>query len=222
MMEERSQGDHLEGSGDCAAPSRREVRRESRRDAILEVASASFLENGYAGTTMSGIAAELGGSKGTLWSYFPSKDLLFGAVLDRVTDAFRQQLTLTLNAADPIETALTKFCTKYLTKLTVPQSIALHRLVIGEAARFPEMGRIFYERAPWKTQELLAGYLEAAMDCGKLRRHDSFAAAQYLTSLCIARSHQQLVSGVIDELPADRIREEVDHAVTVFLRAFRP
>ena len=221
-MEISSQEDVPEDAADCSAPSRRAARRESRRDAILEVAARTFLEHGYAGTTMSGIAAQLGGSKGTLWSYYPSKELLFGAVLDRVTTAFREQLTLTLNADDPIETTLTKFCTKYLTKLTVPQSLALHRLVIGEATRFPEMGRIFYERAPWKTQELLASYLDQAMDRGELRRHDSFAAAQYLTALCIARSHQQLVTGVLDELPPERIREEVDDAVAIFLRAFRP
>ena len=209
-----------EEAADCITPSRREARRESRRDAILEVAANTFLENGYAGTTMSGIAAQLGGSKGTLWSYYPSKDVLFGAVLDRVTSAFREQLTLTLNAADPMETALTKFCTKYLTKLTVPQSLALHRLVLGEAARFPEMGRIFYERAPWKTQELLACYLEAAMARGQLRRHDPSAAAQYLISLCISQSHQQLLTGVLHELPAERIREQVEDAVAVFLRAF--
>jgi hypothetical protein len=52
-------------------PSRREARRLSRREAILEVAERSFLEQGYAATTMSAIAAELGGSKGTLWSYLP-------------------------------------------------------------------------------------------------------------------------------------------------------
>lgn len=206
----------------CIPPSRREARRETRRDAILEVAGRSFLEHGYSGTTMSGIAAKLGGSKGTLWNYYPSKEVLFGAVLDRATAAFREQLTLTLSPDDPIETALTKFCTKFLGKLSMPDSLALHRLVVGEAARFPEMGRIFYERAPWKTQELLADYLEQAAEKGQIRCEDSFAAAQYMTSLCTARSQQQLLTGVIDTIPPERIQEEVEQAVALFLRAFRP
>ena len=41
---------------------------------------------------MSTIAAALGGSKGTLWAYFPSKEALFAAVLDDVTAAFRTEL----------------------------------------------------------------------------------------------------------------------------------
>ena len=52
--------------GQFASPcSRREARRLTRREAILDVAQASFMEYGYAGTTMSAIAAMLGGSKGT-------------------------------------------------------------------------------------------------------------------------------------------------------------
>src|SRR4026208_346391 len=66
--------------------SRREARRRDRRGAIIGVARRSFLNNGYAATTMSSIAAELGGSKGTLWSYFPGKEELFAAVLRETTE----------------------------------------------------------------------------------------------------------------------------------------
>ena len=40
---------------------------------IIAVASRSFLQDGYARTTMSGIAATLGGSKSTLWRFFLRK-----------------------------------------------------------------------------------------------------------------------------------------------------
>ena len=54
--------------------SRRELSRRSRREAILEVAARSFFAHGYAATSMSSIAGELGGSKGTLWTYFPPRN----------------------------------------------------------------------------------------------------------------------------------------------------
>ena len=81
-------------------PSRREARRQSRREAILDVAAQSFLEHGYAGTTMSAIAATLGGSKGTLWSYFASKEVLFAAVIDRregMAEGARSHLSIHLD-----------------------------------------------------------------------------------------------------------------------------
>jgi AcrR family transcriptional regulator len=202
------------------APTRREARREARRETILDVAAQYFLEHGYAGTTMSGIAATLGGSKGTLWSYFPSKELLFAAVIDRVTEAFRAQLSLILNPHDEIGTALRRFCREFIRKVTSPEAIALHRLVVGEANRFPEMGRIFYERAPRQTQQLLATFLADAMERGQIRRLDPLVAARQLTAMCMLGSHQQRLMGVVEEVPAEAIDAEVDGAMQTFMRAY--
>src|SRR5882757_6223376 len=58
-------------------------RRDERRDHILDVARDAFLSTGYADTSMSAIAARLGGSKGTLYNYFKSKDELFNAYVER-------------------------------------------------------------------------------------------------------------------------------------------
>jgi TetR/AcrR family transcriptional repressor of mexJK operon len=199
---------------------RRQARREARREAILDVAERYFFEHGYAAATMSGIAATLGGSKGTLWNYFPSKEVLFAAVIDRVTEAFRAQLSLILNPKDGVETALGRFCLEFLRKLTSPEAIALHRLVVGEANRFPEVGRIFYERAPRQTQLLLAAFLEQAMAQGALRQADPLHAARQLTGLCMHGCHQQLLMAVIDSASADAIEADVERAMAVFLRAY--
>jgi len=201
-------------------PSRREARRQSRREAILDVAAQSFLEHGYAGTTMSAIAATLGGSKGTLWSYFASKEVLFAAVIDRVTEAFRAQLSLILNPRDGIEPALRRFCIEFLRKVTSPEAIALHRLVVGETNRFPEIGRIFYERAPRLTQELLAGFLGEAMEAGLLRPDDPLMAARQLNALCMASGHQRMLMGIVETLPPASVETEVDRAMTTFMRAY--
>lgn len=203
-----------------SCPSRREARREARRDAILDVAAQSFLEHGYAGTTMSGIAATLGGSKGTLWSYFASKEVLFAAVIERETAAFRAQLSLILNPRDGLEPALRRFCVEFLRKVTSPEAIALHRLVAGETNRFPEIGRIFYERAPRQTQLLLAGFMREAMENGLLRRDDPLVAARHLTGLCMYGMQQQLLMGVANAPAAEAIDSEVDHAVAAFMRAY--
>ncbi|HEY2834957.1 MAG TPA: helix-turn-helix domain-containing protein, partial [Rhizomicrobium sp.] len=56
--------------------------RDERREAILKVAHTAFLSDGYAATSMSAIAAKVGGSKATLYYYFPSKEELFLAVID--------------------------------------------------------------------------------------------------------------------------------------------
>ena len=205
----------------CDRPSRREARREERRDTILEVATRYFLDHGYAGTTMSGIAASLGGSKGTLWSYYASKELLFGDVLERATQEFREQLDVVLNRDEQIETALLQVCTRFLTRITNPNGVALHRLVVGESGRFPEMGRIFYERVLQRVQHRLSRFIAAAMERGDLRHDDPTEAANVLTALCMADCHHRLITAVLDRVPADRVLQLAQGAVDKFLRIYR-
>jgi len=201
---------------------KREARRIDRREAILVVAQASFVEHGYAATTMSAIAATLGGSKATLWSYFPSKEALFEAVLDRATSAFRAQLSSLLDASSDVESTLRTFCASFVERVTAPEAIALHRLVHAEAGRFPEMGNIFYERAPRATQAMVGAFIASAMARGFLRPADPIRAARTLTSLCMSGCHQQLLLGRMKAPTAALIIEDADAATDFFLRAYAP
>ncbi len=200
--------------------SRREAKKLDRRDAILEVAGDYFLQHGYAATTMSGIAATIGGSKATLWSYFPSKEALFEAVLDEATTQFRQQMIPLLDPGSDFEATLRSFCRRFIEKVTAPQAIALHRLIHAEAGRFPEIGEIFYERGPGTTLRLLGNFIAAAMDRGAIRSDDAIQAARVLITLCMFGGHQQLLLGRIEQADPERVAADADAAVDIFLRAY--
>ena len=58
------------------------VRTEEKRLQIIRIAAELFEELGYERTSMSAIAARVGGSKATLYGYFGSKEELLRAVLD--------------------------------------------------------------------------------------------------------------------------------------------
>ena len=57
------------------------VRTEARRDAIVDAAAELFQECGYERASMNELARRLGGSKATLYNYFPSKESLLVAVV---------------------------------------------------------------------------------------------------------------------------------------------
>ncbi|MBA2934306.1 TetR/AcrR family transcriptional regulator [Sphingomonas sp. CGMCC 1.13654] len=204
---------------ETAPMGRRETRKAERRAAIIELATRTFLENGYDRTTMSGIAAGLGGSKGTLWSYFGSKEDLFAAVLDSATAAFRSVMSAVLDPRLPIDRVLTSFAGKFLTRITMPDAIALQRLIISEVERFPEIGRIFYDRAPGRSRELLAHYLAGQMEIGALRKDDPDEAAGLLLGLCAGGYPQRLLWG-IEKREDDTIRREAARIVGQFLRCY--
>lgn len=199
---------------------RRETRRIDRREAIIAVAHNSFLELGYAATTMSGIAGTIGGSKATLWSYFPSKEALFEAVLDTATSAYRAQLSTLLDPSVDPEHTIRAFCHSFLKRVTTPEALALQRLAHAEAGRFPEMGKIFYERGPRSTHSLLAGFIGSAMERGLLRQDNPMRAARTLTSLCMSGIHQQLILGRLSAPTPALIATDADAATDLFLRAY--
>ncbi|WP_242443398.1 TetR/AcrR family transcriptional regulator [Sphingobium sp. LB126] len=207
---------------DTPLMSRREARRRDRRKAIMEVAARSFLTHGYAATTMSSIAAELGGSKGTLWSYFPSKEALFAAVLDEATTAYRAQLAELLDPCGDLRTTLERLGLNLLQKVTSPTAIALNRLVLSEAARFPEIGAIFHEYGPLHTRRLIAEFLERAMTRGLLRTADPLLSARTYTVLLMSGCHQMLMLGLIPQATQEQIAADVAVALDCFMRTYAP
>lgn len=200
---------------------RRETRKAERRAAIIGLATRAFLEHGYDRATMSGIAADLGGSKGTLWSYFGSKEELFAAVLDSATVAFRSLMTSMLDPVLPIGDVLVSFGEKFISRITMPDALALQRLIISEVERFPEIGRIFYDRAPGRSRNLLAEYLAIHIDAGTLRRVDPVEAAGTFLSMC-AGGYPQLLLWGIEKRDEDEVRREAARIAANFLRCYRP
>ncbi|MEC3912257.1 TetR/AcrR family transcriptional regulator [Sphingobium sp. CR2-8] len=205
-----------------AAPTRREARRQDRRDAILTVAQTYFLQHGFADTTMSGIAAELGGSKGTLWNHFPSKEALFAAVVERAAKAYQARLSQILDPSSPLKQTLHRACHSLIEKITAPEASALHRLIVAQGRRFPELSQIFFDLAPQNTRLLLAEFLRGAMARGQLRSADPVDAARALMSLSMSGCHQQMLIGRIDRAAPDQIEADAAFAVDIFLRAYAP
>ncbi|MBP6878959.1 MAG: TetR/AcrR family transcriptional regulator [Phenylobacterium sp.] len=203
--------------------SKRDERRDERRDGILDVARDCFLADGYAGTSMSSIAARLGGSKGTLYNYFKSKEELFEAVMQRQCGALAETLFDVDHDGDDVRERLQHFAGKFLTLLLTPESLGIHRVVVGETGRFPELGRMFYEMGPKVILTKIAGYLSDLMDQGVLRRADPFVAAQQFKDLTISGVLQPRTWGVIEgDMTDAEIENQVNNAVDTFLRAYRP
>lgn len=212
-------GGDLEPEAYCSA---RQARKQLRREAILAVAAESFLTNGYAGTSMSSIASNLGGSKSTLWKYFSCKAALFEAALDQAIEAYHARLSELLDPDENLQLTLRRFATNFVGILALPNSIALHRLVQGEAGRFPEVGQIFYRRVPRRTQELLADYFLGAMQRRLMREDDALVAARTFIALCMSGGYQQLMLGLREEISPEVIERDVAQTLYVFMHAYAP
>jgi len=193
-----------------------------RRKAFVDAARELFFANGYAGTTMSSIASKVGGSKTTLWSYFPSKEELFEAVVDDIVEQYGQALAIDLPLDEPVSDVLRRFGNLLMTKLTATPILSLFRLVVGEAERFPHLAETFYERGPRRGKARAAVWVGEKMVRGELRMGDPMRAVQQFTSLCQSGLYQFAMLNLPESRDLARLQDDVDAAVDTFYRAWCP
>lgn len=201
-------------------PARSELRRTERREFILDVAQESFLKNGYSGTKMSAVAETLGGSKSTLWNYFPSKDALFTAVIDRAAKKYNYEFSSLVAQQVPIELTLNRFCKGYIKFICSPMSIGIHRLIIAEAIRFPQISHIFFEHAIRVTEEVFSLLISRAISENFVATTDPFESVNLLTSLCHGCCFQKLLYCQIDRVSDAEINQDAEFAIMAFMKTF--
>lgn len=193
---------------------------DERRDAFVAAARDAFLTNGYGATSMSAISATVGGSKTTLWTYFPSKQELFAAVCDDLVGRYGRALEVRLDPDQDLEDELRRFATALLETLHTPVIIDMHRLVIGEAGRFPELGAMMYERGQARGKARLALFFEEAMRRGKLRAGNGLSAAHHFAAMLQAGSAQRHMLGLEEAPHHAELGREADDAVRAFLHGW--
>jgi AcrR family transcriptional regulator len=202
------------------SPDAAKQRKDDRRAAILEIARAAFLEHGYSGTSMSQISVRLGGSKATLYNYFPSKKDLFVALADEETTRIFAPLFDVGEMQGDIRTVLEKFIRRFLVLLLSDDLIAFYRLVVAESARFPEIGLTAYEFGVKRGLDRMAAYFTEAMEKGELRRANVLVATEQFLDLCAGLMHRKRLWGLTGEPSQKDIEAQAGRALTTFLAAY--
>jgi TetR/AcrR family transcriptional repressor of mexJK operon len=194
--------------------------RDERRRAILDVALELFMQEGYAAASMSVIAARVGGSKGTLYNYFPSKETLFAALMEAECES-EAWVTATLeSASDSVDGALLDIGGRFLDFALSGKVMNIHRLVIAESGRFPELGRTFFDSGPKRSIERVSGWLAERIAQGELVGDDPEHMATLFMDMCKSGLHQKLLWNV--DTPPARAKKaaNVAAAVKVFMAAY--
>jgi AcrR family transcriptional regulator len=192
-------------------------RGDARRAAVLEAARDVFLAHGYEGTQMQAVAHRAGASKETLYRYFPDKASLFEAVIRSIADRLGGQF-FNPAAETPVRQALETFGLSFLQGVLRSDALALHRLAIAEAERFPELGRVFNETGPAAIRRRLTDYLVGATATGSLKCVDAEQAASLLLGALIADLQLRGLLGFA--APDESLTRHVAEAVAMFLARY--
>ena len=129
--------------GHGGRPSRQESAQLS--DRILDVATVLFLSDGFGATSIEGIAKRAGISKRTFYHRFTGKEMLFEAVVRRLIERWTPSFDAALLEGAPLADGLRQAAEHMLNVALTPEALALHRMVIAEARRFPKLAHVLHE-----------------------------------------------------------------------------
>lgn len=195
------------------------MRTAARRAAIIEIATQVFLEMGYEGATMNEVSRRLGGSKTTLYGYFPTKEQLFTAVIEMYTTSHLSQATFGLLSSEgqSVEEQLVGFGRKMMSVLMNDTlAIKVYRLVLSESGR-SDIGLLFHSAGPTQCVEALATLMARAMGAGTLKDANPRLRARQFLALLAAEPDDRLYQQNPAPMSMTEIEALVDRAVSMFM-----
>jgi AcrR family transcriptional regulator len=160
----------------------RRRRKAERPQEILDAAFVEFSRNGYAVTTLDRIAERAGVTKGTIYVYFENKEHLFismvralkKATLDTVQEMFERHDGST---ADLLR-AQFSFIYQHIVEDKRRREVV--RMLIAEAARFPELADRYHEEILRPCLDMLQRAIQRGIDRGEIRKSPIVASPQVI------------------------------------------
>ncbi len=200
--------------------SKTELRTELLLDRLLDAATKFFLEKGFDATSMGEIAKQAHASTETFYRHFPTKEELFERVLLRRTEFLKGELNSVLLSQDAPEKALAAFGELGLSLLLAPEALSLHRVLVMEKGRFPEVVDSFHAQGPAKVQDALASYLAEQVKKGMLRTMNPDVGARQFFDLVIPEFHFGMNLRSRPAPTKEEMQQRVKEAIDCFLNGY--
>ena len=193
-------------------------RGKKRKAKILSAATKLFLAVGYGDTSIDAIVEKSGGSKATLYSYYPTKADLFRAVIDSIVTYHEGPV---LESHDNVRDTLIDFSEHRLRVVFSREHRSLIRLIVSERDRFPDIARMYYEQGPLHSHMLLRDYFEKLIEQRLIDMRSADEACDFFRGMLM---HQRYIEQLyLDARPQseEEISVKARHVVDRFLDAYQ-
>ena len=192
---------------------------ERRRQAMMEAAYALFIEKGYAAVTVDDIIQRSGGSKSSLYKFFGNKEGVLSAVIEDLAHEMLDEVRIIASSDKTIREELLNIGFTIGRLALSANAINQYRLAIANAAPYPDLSRLWFEKGPGTTFAGLAEYLKNETAEGRLKIDNPERAAQFFLGMIICKDN--ILMSIGDPGPSDaELREIVNDAVDLFLAAY--
>ncbi|KAA2316075.1 TetR/AcrR family transcriptional regulator [Pseudooceanicola sediminis] len=192
----------------------------ARIQALTDTAAELFLERGYEGVSIDELIGRVGGSRRNVYGRFGGKQGLFIEVVTRLCDEQAQPLRNLDIGVGGIGPALTMFGERVLEIVLQPRTLALHRLMIAEGQRFPDLSQAILRSGHEAGTAILGEWLRGRPGLRHGLSPEIFAE-QFVLLLTAGPQLRALTGHNAPLSPADRAHH-VRVAVSTFLHGALP
>lgn len=207
-------------SSEGRSGNRRARQLAARRQRFIAVAERQFLQHGFAETSVNAIVREAGGSLATLYAEFGTKAALFESVLCQRAARLFPDAPTHPGKRRSVDAQLRTLAAQMLTHMLSEDGLAVYRIAIHEAPRFPELRKTFLEVGMPGWQARIGHYLQQLMTSHRLSIDDlPVAASRFIALVQGSLIFTAACGGAVKE------RERATHvrqAVNAFLKLYPP
>lgn len=151
---------------------------------LLGAALRHFVRDGYGGASVGKIVKELGISKTTVYSRYPSKAKLFQAIMSQQIDNLSVETVLHTGGGQlTLEEGLRAYAVRTLEISLEGDLLQVNRLIYSESQRFPELGIAAAERTEFGIRQIAAFIAECAVRDGIPCQDPTGIAASFIFML---------------------------------------
>ncbi len=143
---------------------------EERADVIAAAALSEFAEKGFAAARIDDIARRAGISKGTVYLYFDSKELLFEEVIRRyIVPRIERATGAGEGKSLTAEATLRIIIRQFYREIVGSDLRYIMRLLIAEGGRFPHLLRFYHAEVISRGMKAVTETLRRGVDSGEFR-----------------------------------------------------
>src|SRR6059036_3860810 len=158
-------------------------RKDARPGEIVAAALDVFVERGFAAATLYDVARRAGVTKGTIYLYFESKEALLKAVVrETIVPVIAKGEALAQSFTGSARELLEQLVREYWRLVGETALAGIPKLMMAEAATFPELTRFYYDEVVTRGHRLMAGVIERGVKNGEFRPVDVMVAAKLAMS----------------------------------------
>lgn len=195
---------------------------DETRKVIILAAERQFCDLGYEAANINVIAQNSGVSTKTLYRLFPTKADLFERVISLRIDEFVIEVDEENLDAMSLKAGLVRLLAAYGHLVLAADTIAIIRLVLAEAERFPQIAATFWEKAIERTNATLEQWLKRQSEAGRLVIVCPYQTAGMLRGMMAMEPQRAVMMGRVNAIDEATIITRAEICAEIFLSGTVP